>query len=82
MAASIEENTQIFIVRIWREPREIARAAPAWRGVIEHVPSREKSYLRDLDEIPALIAPYLESMGLKLGLRWRVMRWLKRRNLW
>lgn len=82
MAASVEENTQVFIVRIWREPREIARAAPAWRGVIEHVPSGDRSYLKDLDEIPALIAPYLESMGLKLGLCLRVTRWLKRWKPW
>ncbi|MFQ5857712.1 MAG: hypothetical protein ACE5LU_19065 [Anaerolineae bacterium] len=76
---SFEDNTHVFIVRIWREPREIDGAAPEWRGVIEHVTTGERRYLKDVDAIVAFILPYLEGMGVELGLRWRVRRWL---NQW
>lgn len=56
----------MFIVRIWREPREIEGAGPEWRGVIEHVGSGERRYLKDLGEITAFVAPRLEEMGVKL----------------
>ncbi len=53
----IEENTHVFIVRVWREQREIEGAMPTWRGMIEYVPSGERRYLKDLDEIRGFIAP-------------------------
>jgi hypothetical protein len=74
-----EEHTHVFIVRIWREPREIEDASPEWRGVIEHVPDGKRRYLKDLAEIAAFIAPYLKEMGVQLEIRWRVRRWL---NQW
>jgi hypothetical protein len=74
-----EENTHVFIVRVWREPREIEGAAPEWRGVIEHAPDGERRYLKNLAEITAFIAPYLKGMGVQFEIRWRVRRWL---NQW
>ena len=46
-----KDNTHVFIVRIWWEPREIEGAIPKWRGMIEHVPGDKRRYLEDLDEI-------------------------------
>lgn len=66
-----------FIVRIWREPREIEGSAPEWRGTIEHVSSGQRRYFNNLDEIAAFVSPYLVQMGVELKLRWRVSRWLK-----
>lgn len=74
-----EEHTHVFIVRIWREPREIEGAAPEWRGVIEHVPDGKRHYLKNLAEITTFIAPYLKQMGVELGIHQRVRRWL---NQW
>lgn len=73
-----EDNTHSFVVKIWleRTTREIGDAT--WRGHITHVPSGERRYLKDLHEILAFIAPYLEKMGVKPSLRRRVKRWLKR----
>ena len=62
---TFEANTHVFIVRIWLERREIANVIPEWRGVVEHVPSGERCYLRDLQEIAACIMPYLKAMGVK-----------------
>jgi len=61
-----EENTQVFIVRIWLEPREIEGADPLWRGMIQHLPSSEQRYVKSLDEIVTFIAICLKAMGVKL----------------
>ena len=73
-----ESEAQSFIVRVWVEERAEEAGRGIWRGHITHVPSHERRYLKKLDEIGDFIAPYLESMGVKLGVRWRMRRWLKR----
>jgi hypothetical protein len=72
-----ESYGQSFIVRIWLEETVEEAGAATWRGQITHVPSGERRYLKDLDEIVAFIAPYLEGMGVKFDLCWRVRQWLK-----
>ena len=57
--ADFEEHTQVFIVRIWREPRGSEGAPAIWRGVIEHVPTGERRYLTDLNEIPIFVVSHL-----------------------
>ncbi len=76
-----EATTYPFIVKIWLEetPAETGRAI--WRGYITFVPSGEKRYLNDLDDITAFIMPYLERMGVRPGLGWQVRQWLKQRKL-
>lgn len=78
---SFKADPHVFIVRIWYERREIADAKPEWRGVIEHVPSGERRYLKDLEAISAFIAPYLNQMGVKPGIGERLNRWLSRWHL-
>jgi hypothetical protein len=50
---------QSFIVKIWPDDAGIGREGGAWRGYIVHVPSNERLYLRNLEDILAFIAPYL-----------------------
>jgi hypothetical protein len=76
--ALFEDNTQVFIVRVWLERREIEGAKVKWRGVIEHVPSGERRYLKDLDDILVFIRPYLKGMRVNFGVDWRLRQWLKR----
>lgn len=80
-----ESTTHSFIVKVWlEETAEEARCA-AWRGHITHVPGGERRYLKDLDEIAAFIATYLEGMGIELGMRWwmrTLWRRLRRRLYW
>jgi hypothetical protein len=59
MVTSLTENTLAFIVRVWRETREIEGAAPEWRGVVEHVPTGERRYLTNLDELADFILLYV-----------------------
>ena len=37
----------------------------------------ERRYLKNLDEIGDFISPYLEAMGVKLRIRWRIRHWLR-----
>lgn len=56
-------KTHVFIVRIWLEPRECAGAAPLRRAVIEYVPSGEKRYFHDLEELTLFFLRYFESLS-------------------
>ena len=71
-----EANTHPFIVRIWLEETAHEAGRATWRGHITHVPSGERRYLKSLEDIAVFIAPYLEGMGVKLGLFWQARRWL------
>jgi len=60
-----ETITHSFIIKIWLEESadEVNRAT--WRGHITQVPSGERRYLVNLDEIKIFILPYLEEMGVR-----------------
>jgi hypothetical protein len=60
--ALLEHSTQVFIVRIWAETREIQAAPSVWRGVIEHVHSGERRYFRDVSEVAAFVGSFLEDL--------------------
>lgn len=59
-------SSQAFTLRIWIEESEEEASQATWRGRITHVPTHQGRYLKDLDEIAAFIAPYLQAMGVKL----------------
>ena len=46
-----EDNTHVFIIRIWFERREFEGVAEPWRGVIEHIPSGQRHYVKEIDTI-------------------------------
>ena len=71
-------ETQIFIVRVWLEPREVEGVRPIWRGVIEHVPSGKRRYLQDLTHIISFIIPYFREAGFETGAFWRWRLQLKK----
>jgi hypothetical protein len=75
---SLEPDSQSFIVKVWVEDSAGQDGRGVWRGHITHVSSHERRYLKNLGEIGDFIASYLEEMGVKLGVRWRIRRWLKR----
>jgi hypothetical protein len=76
-----EVHTHPFIVKVWLEETTEQAGRVTWRGHVTHVSSGERRYLRDLDDIAAFIAPYLEKMGVRLGLLWRVRQWLRQWRL-
>jgi len=73
----LESDTQSFIVKIWVEENGKDTSRGVWHGHITHVPSYQRRYLKDLNEIQDFIAPHLEEMGVKIGKRWRLRGWLQ-----
>lgn len=75
----VETTTHSFIVKIWLEESVADTGRATWRGHITHVPSRERRYFDDLNDITLVIAPYLEAMSVKarlsLRMRQRIGRW-------
>jgi hypothetical protein len=71
-----ESNTHSFIVKIWLEETAAENDHATWRGHITHVPGGERRYLKQLNDIVAFIEPYLNEMGVRGGVRWRLWRLL------
>ena len=71
-----EAHTHSFIVKIWRESLVQEGRRVTWRGHITHVPSGERRYLRDLNDLVAFIVPYLERMGVHSIGHGRVWHWV------
>lgn len=62
---SHDEETQVFIVRLWCERREIEDARPMLRGTVEHVASGERRSVRDLMDIVDYLLLHLEAMAVR-----------------
>jgi hypothetical protein len=75
---SLEPGAQSFIIKVWVEDNTEAGGHGEFRGHITHVSSHERRYLKNPGEIEDFIAPYLEEIGVKFGMRWRLRRYLKR----
>ncbi len=58
------DDTQVFILRIWREKRDTTGVEPLLRGVIENLPSRQKRYVKNKEEIMEFISIHLQKIGL------------------
>jgi hypothetical protein len=63
---SIDEETQVFIVRLWRERREIEGARPVLRGTVEHVSSSERLSVRDVSGIVTFLLHHVEAMDVSV----------------
>jgi hypothetical protein len=74
--ASAEFNVHSFIVKVWLEEEATNDSDSVWHGHITHVPSGEKRYLNNLDQISLFIQPYLEAMGIRFGLSERIKKCL------
>lgn len=64
--APLDDRTLVFIIRIWLERRELEQAPPVWRGMVEHLETGKRRYIKDLAEIRAIMMPYLAEMGIPL----------------
>lgn len=58
-----EDRTDVFILRIWLESREVGSANPEWRGVIIHVESGQRQYINAASEILSFLNPYMDTLA-------------------
>lgn len=63
----LESNIHSFIIKIWLEEPARDNDPAIWRGRITHIPSGEKRYLSEIEEIRVFISPYLRKMGFDLS---------------
>ena len=66
-----------FVVKTWTDPEEPGVSSVRWHGQITHVETGRQRSVRELHQVTGFIASYLEAMGVDLGLRWRIARWLR-----
>lgn len=71
---------QLFIIRIWSEPRDLDQAEPVPRGIIEHVPTGKKQYIDNFNAILAFIAPYILNTDGDQALRLKIKQWLDKQK--
>ena len=67
-----------FVVRLWIEEPGGKRGQATWRGHITNVATREKRYVKDLDDIVLVIMPCLQRVGARFNYCWRARQWLNR----
>ena len=70
-----ESNVHSFIVKLWLEDEVQRKGTSKWRGYITHVPSGERRYLKELQDIVAFIRPYVGDVDTTFISQ--VRRWLK-----
>jgi hypothetical protein len=70
----LEDNTAVFVIRIWFERRQSEKGRDEWRGVVEHMLTGERRYFTNLEEIAAVIEPYLGGNHSRFWLL-RCLRW-------
>ena len=68
----MEEDTQSFIVRIWRELVDKDGRALLWRGSINHVGSNQRLYFRDFESVVEFIRDKAD-LKAETGSRWKLM---------
>jgi hypothetical protein len=67
-------DTDVFIVRAWREPREVAGAPAEWRFAVEHVRSGTRRSFTRLDRVTAFIATHVRDAGASAPWWRRILR--------
>jgi hypothetical protein len=71
-----EKNTHTFVIKIWLEEMIGKYRLPRWRGHITYIPSGERRYFENLNEITKTIHLYLDRIDTNDN------RWIKRIYHW
>lgn len=69
-----------LIVKIWRKGDASTLPLPTWHGHVTHVPSGERVYAHDPNELPTIVAAQLRKLGIRLAACWRLKLWLHERK--
>lgn len=70
-----ESKVHSFIVKLWLDDAEQRKGKGGWHGYVTHVPSGERRYLKELQDIVFFIRSYVGDIdGSFIS---HVRRWLK-----
>lgn len=62
-------SPQSFIVKFWLEDHEETKQ---WRGLITHVPSGQRQYLKNTHDILGFMVPFFKAMGIRFSYCWHL----------
>jgi hypothetical protein len=69
-----------LIVKIWRKDDASTIAQPTWHGQVTHVPSGERAYAQNPNELLTIVAVQLRKLGVRLATCWRLRLWWHERK--
>lgn len=69
-----------LILKIWCRNGAYPGAKPTWHGQVTHVPSGERVYSNDPNELLTIVAAHLKTLGVRLAMCWRLRVWLHERE--
>lgn len=61
-----ESSTHSFVIRVWLEETADEADQTKWRGHITHVPSNQRRYFDDLENIKQIVKSYLERTDFEI----------------
>lgn len=61
----ITEDSEVFVVRIWREHGDGDDIPPGIRLVVEHIATGQRRYFDDLEKVTEFMAYILKEIGWK-----------------
>lgn len=73
-------NIHSLILKIWRRNGGSPGAQPTWHGQVTHVPSGERVYSNDPNELLITVATHLRMFGVRMATCWRLGAWFHERK--
>lgn len=67
MEAVFESDPELFLLRIWAEPRTMPGAEAVYRGRAEHASTGRRRYVKNLTEFEAFVHECLEAVDFPTG---------------
>lgn len=77
---SKQTSIHSLIVKIWRKDDASKASQTIWHGQVTHVPSGERDYSKNPDELPTIVAAQLRKLGVQFAACWRLRLWLYERR--
>lgn len=75
----VDDDRHAFVIRLWREPREVDDDGRLWRGTIEHIPSGDRRAVTEMADITGFIDEHLDILARRRQWQRTVRAWLSRR---
>ena len=75
----LSDERHVFVIRLWREPREVDAVEPLWRGAIEHIPSGDRGPVTEMADITSFIDEHIEVSRSHSPWQRAMREWFNRR---